>query len=179
MILVHSLGPRIGRCLLNRGQYAGAVAEVSEPVRQRLVELGREGSQWLRSLDGRVAELERIWECEIGEAMCGGSAAFVARAVDRSGRAAVVKIAIPAGGTGYSGFERELDVLTFAGPTSYVSVFDHSIEHRALLMERLGPPLAECGLDVENPDRRPGGDHLRRMASGQHEPDPTDWHRTT
>ncbi len=125
------------------------MVEPSEPVRKRLADLGDAGQEWLESLEDRIADLERIWDCHVNETLPGGSAAFVASAVDREGRPAVVKLAIPAGGTGYSGYERELNVLTIVGPEAYVAVFDHSNKHRALLLERLGRPLAECGFDVE------------------------------
>lgn len=124
------------------------MAEVTDDVRQRMAELGSEGERWLGTLDERIAALEALWGCRIEEPIGGGSAAFVAAAVDRVGRPAVVKISIPAGGVGYTGFERELDVLTLAGSRAYVAVYEHDANHRALLLERLGPPLADLGLGV-------------------------------
>lgn len=115
---------------------------------RRLSELGDEGERWLQSIDARLNTLEQLWDCRIGEALSGGSAAFVASAVDRSGRSAVVKISIPAAGTGYSGFEREHDVLMSLGPAAYVEVLESDRTHRALLLERLGAPLAEIIPDV-------------------------------
>ena len=44
------------------------------------------------------------------------------RWLDRGGQAAIVKVAIPSGGEGYSEFERELLVLTLAKHPSYVDV---------------------------------------------------------
>ena len=124
------------------------MAEVSEAVRQRLVDLGDEGRQWLARLDDTISRLEQRWDCTIAEPVAGASTAYVARASDSAGREAVAKIAIPGGGRGYAGFERELEALTLGANDAYVGVLASDVEHRGLLLERLGPPLADCGFTV-------------------------------
>ena len=71
------------------------------------------------------------------------------RWLDRGGQAAIVKVAIPSGGEGYSEFERELLVLTLAKHPSYVDVLEADVDRRALLLERLGQPLTDAAMTVE------------------------------
>jgi len=127
----------------------GAMAEVSARCRRRLDLLGAAGQRWLDDLDGLLAALERAWGCTIGAPLDGGTASFVAHATDRIGRAAVVKVAIPSGGEGYSGTEPELIVFALAPRGAYVDVLEVHTEHRAMLLEGLGPALVELDLDVE------------------------------
>jgi streptomycin 6-kinase len=125
------------------------VLEVSALVRGRLQHLGAEGRSWLDGLERMVSELESDWGCRFGNAVEGGSTAFIANAVDRHGRAAILKVAIPRGGEGYADFEREALVLSFAEGPSYVEVFEVDHQRRAILLERLGSPLAVLGLTVD------------------------------
>lgn len=115
----------------------------------RLQHLGDEGRSWLAGLEQLVTELESEWGCRVGDPVEGGSAAFIANAVDRHGRAAILKVAIPAGGDGYADFEREALVLSLAGGPSYVEVFEVDHQRRVFLLERLGPPLADLGLTID------------------------------
>ena len=92
---------------------------LSEAALRRLAELGSTGSGWIETLPATLAALEVRWGCHIGEPFGKGSASFVASAVSDDGRACAVKLAIPAGGTGYSTFERELTVLSAAPADLY------------------------------------------------------------
>jgi streptomycin 6-kinase len=125
------------------------MAEVTEAVRQRLLELGDEGQLWLDGLDSKIRALEELWGCRFGEALGGGSAAYVAQVVDRNGNDAVGKIALPDGGVGYVGFEREVAALHAGGSNAYVAILEHNAKHQALLLERLGESLEQLGFNVE------------------------------
>ncbi len=111
-----------------------------------------------------LAELESAWDCPIDDPIDGGTAAFVATAIDRGGHAAIVKVAIPSGGEGYSDFENELLVLTLAKHRSYVDVLEADVDRRVLLLERLGQPFTEAGMTT-GPDRNTWGHDDGRLAT--------------
>jgi streptomycin 6-kinase len=125
------------------------MAKVTEAVVQRLVELGDEGKQWLDELDSKIRALEQLWGCRFGEALGGGSAAYVALVTDRNGNEAIGKIALPDGGVGYVGFQREVAALQAGGSTAYVAILERNTIHQALLLERLGTSLEQLALTVE------------------------------
>lgn len=112
-------------------------------------QLGVVGRRWLDGLDSLLSELESLWSCRVERSLGGGSAAFVATAVDRAGRPAVLKVAIPAGGDGYADFDREALALRLGLRRQYVEVYEVDPVRRAFLLERLGPSLASLGLPVE------------------------------
>lgn len=126
------------------------MVEVSSSVNRRLQQLGDVGQRWLDGLDSLVAELESLWCCREERSLGGGSAAFVATVVDDSGRPAVMKVAIPAGGQGYAEFEREALALSLGRTENYVEAYAIDEVRRAFLLERLGPSLAESRLSVED-----------------------------
>jgi streptomycin 6-kinase len=123
--------------------------KTSALVLRRLQHLGDEGRTWLDGLERLVSELESEWDCRVGDPVDGGSAAFIANAIDRYGRTAILKVAIPRGGEGYADFEREALALSVAHSASYVEVFEVDHQRRAFLLERLGSPLADLGLTVD------------------------------
>jgi streptomycin 6-kinase len=124
------------------------VARVNPTVKARLADLGDVGAAWLSDLENTLAALAFEWSCTIGDSIDGGSGSFVAEAIDREGRPAIVKVSIPEGAEGYAGFARQLEALEL-GRGSFVEVFEVSSRHRALLFERLGPNLATFGYSVE------------------------------
>ncbi|WP_224362891.1 aminoglycoside phosphotransferase family protein [Hyalangium versicolor] len=123
--------------------------KLSAPTEARLSELGPRGEAWKRALPERLRALEETFGCELGEPLDGGSAAFVARVRRRDGTRAVLKVAVPHDGRGMDGFERELAILTSTRGGAYVEALAHDREHRAMLLEELGPPLERRGLSVE------------------------------
>src|SRR5580698_8847484 len=72
-----------------------APLEVPELVRQRAMSSGQVGRRWLNNLPSVVTALAEHWGLEIGTSFRGGTAAFVTAAADRSGRACVLKVAMP------------------------------------------------------------------------------------
>ena len=127
----------------------GVTVEVPEAVRRKALAVGPDGQRWLADIGRLVAELEADWDVEIGEAIVGGSGAYVANTIAPDGTEAVVKLAIPDGLEGHSPFATELDTLLLGGGEGYVSVLRFDVARRAILQERLGRPLSALGLPVE------------------------------
>lgn len=119
--------------------------EVPEFVRLKALDEGERGRAWLDGLGDMVAGLARDWDLTLGASMTGGTEAFVVEALTADGREAVLKIGVPGSDLGGG----ELRVLTAAGGRGYVEVFRHDQPRDAMLLERLGPQLAELGLSVD------------------------------
>ena len=110
-------------------------------VRQRALAAGDAGARWLDALPDLVAGLERDWGITVGEALHGGSAALVVRAITAAGEPVVFKLGSP----GYDDFAREVAVLRIAAGRGYANLLNYDAPRRAILLERLGPMLHELG----------------------------------
>lgn len=113
-------------------------------VRQKALHLGRQGEQWLADLPGVIAHLEHMWSLTVGEPLTGGSASYVARARTAEGRDAVLKIAIP-----QQGFVDQMRAIASAQGHGYVGLLGYDLEHEAMLLEALGPSMADLALSPE------------------------------
>lgn len=113
-------------------------------LRQRADRLGAEGRSWVASLPGLVADLERRWSITVGEPLSGGSASYVARARTADGVAVVLKVALPD-----KGFAEQVATLRAARGRGYANLLAWDLEHRAALLEVLGPALDQLGLSPE------------------------------
>ncbi len=113
-------------------------------VRQRALAAGDIGSRWLDALPDLVAGLERDWGITAGDALHGGSAGLVARAVNAAGEAVVLKVGSPA----HDNFANEVAVLRIAAGRGYAKLLNHDEPRRAMLLELLGPKLHDLGLPV-------------------------------
>lgn len=111
-------------------------------VRQKVAQLGDEGARWLSDLPALVAELEQRWEIVAGPALSGGTAAFVALARTNDGRDVALKIAVP-------GIDHPVSTISAADGRGYVRLLAHDPDHRAMLMEGLGPSMDTLGLPPE------------------------------
>ena len=120
---------------------------VPELVRQRAMS-NVAGRRWLDELHAVVAELCARWELQLGGSMSGGTASFVAAAVDGEGRSCVVKVAMPLDQDELDTFERSLIAHRLAGGRGCARLLDHSTSPPAMLLERLGPNLHELGMSV-------------------------------
>jgi streptomycin 6-kinase len=123
---------------------APAVA-VSERLALSLRALGAAGEAWLAGLPGLLASLEADWSVAIGPRLDGGNAAYVAEAVTHDGTLAVLKVTVPPEIDGFTPFERQLAALQLADGDPYVRLIRSDEPRRALLLERLGPPMASTG----------------------------------
>lgn len=116
--------------------------EIPEPLRLRVDATGN--TAWLDGLAQRVAELESRWKIRTERTLTGGSESLVLTAVCSDGTSAVVKLGLP----GTSDLVYEGKVLQLAAGRGYVALLMHDAELNALLLERLGGPLADLGLPV-------------------------------
>ena len=122
------------------------MVEVSEAL-GRVAGSTEAGRHWLQHLPELLRDLASEWRLTLGEPLAGGSASYVVAACTEDGKDAVLKLPLPPGIEGIGPFEVELDALLAGGPT-YVDVLAHDRSRRAVLQERLGPPLAQEPLPV-------------------------------
>jgi predicted kinase/streptomycin 6-kinase len=121
------------------------VIGVSEPVALSLQALGAAGQEWLTGLPGLLSDLATDWSITIGNRLDGGRTSYVAKVVTSDGTAAVLKVSIPPRIEEGASFQRQLTALQLAGGDPYVGLIRHDAQRRALLLQRLGPPLATLG----------------------------------
>ena len=120
------------------------MVKIPRLVQQKARSLGRQGEQWLAGLPDLIAGLERAWTITVGEPLAGGSASYVARARTATGQESVLKIAIPE-----YGFADQAHTIAGAQGRGYVRLLACDFEREALLLEALGPSLAELALPPE------------------------------
>lgn len=133
------------------GQTPGVTGPVRVPemVRRKALAVGPAGERWLDDLPALIADLSAEWRLDVGEAISGGSGAFVANAVMADGLEAVLKVAIPDGLVGHNPFDQELEMLVLGEGRGYVRVLRADEPRRVMLQERLGRPLSALGWPVE------------------------------
>jgi len=122
--------------------------ELSAMTRARLDELGSVGEAWRADLDEIVGALCSKWGLNVEGSFMGGSASLVVGTATSDGFESTLKVFIPRGGSGYGEYERELAALRRGGP-GYVALLDADEGVRAMLLERLGSPLGNSDLAVE------------------------------
>ena len=115
-------------------------------VRRRAESEGLTGRDWIASLDENLSALEHEWDLTIGEALPGGSTAFVAEAVNAAGETFIIKLATPASLIG----RHEVTVLAIARGKGYVRLIRQDAARNAMLLEPLGASLAEHDLPYRN-----------------------------
>src|SRR3954468_25035920 len=125
-----------------------ASVDLPEAVTLRARSHGAAGERWLRALPGLVDEVERRWSVTIGDALAGGSAAYVAPATTATGDTVVVKIAFPAE-LDDGAFAQSVRVYELAGGRGCATLLAHDAELSAILLQRLGRTLSSLGLPTE------------------------------
>jgi streptomycin 6-kinase len=121
---------------------------VPELVKQRAAALGAAGAQWLDELPDLVAALSERWGLRVGASMSGGTASYVAAATDRSGRACVLKVAMPSEFVDDDTFARSVLVHQLAGGRACAELLEHDPSSLAMVLERLGPNLDDLALPL-------------------------------
>lgn len=121
------------------------IITIPEPVRRKAVAAGPIGERWLTGLASQVAALAKAWGLSIGHTLTGGTEAFVAEATTADGRAAVLKLLPP----WLAADTSEFQMLLAARGQGYAEVYASDVAAGAVLLERLGPPLATLGLSVD------------------------------
>ena len=109
---------------------------------------GSAGQRWLGELPELVASLADRWGLVLGESLRGGTASFVAAATDRSGRACVLKVAMPLDMDDRDVFHRSVLVHQLADGRGCARLYEHDEVAPAMLLERLGRNLAELDLGL-------------------------------
>jgi streptomycin 6-kinase len=122
--------------------------DVPELVRQRALANSSAGRSWLDDLPDIVAGLAERWDLELGKAFAGGTAAYVVEAIDGHGEACVLKIAMPLDLDELAGFERSIVVHQLADGRACANLLDYDTDAPAMLLERLGPNLADLGYSI-------------------------------
>ena len=115
--------------------------QLPEPVRLKALSQGDVGLHWLSDLPSLVHDLAERWRIMVGEPMSGGSEGLVLPAERADGSKAILKVGIP----GISYLANEANVLRLADGRGYPALIAHDDAHNAILLERLGSPLAEQG----------------------------------
>lgn len=126
-------------------QHSRSALAIPGIVRRRAESLGEEGIRWLATLEATVEGIRDDWGLRLGEILQGGSEAFVAEVVMPGGRPAVLKIGLPGSESG----RQEAQVLLAARGRGYAAIFRYDSTRRAMLLEKLGPPLSDLQLPVE------------------------------
>jgi streptomycin 6-kinase len=96
---------------------------VPDLVRRRALTMGDTGVAWLQQLDAIVSRVAADWDLQVGR-MPGGIAA-------------VLKIAVPDPDLS----PIEADILGAADGRGYARLYRHNPAERAMVVERLGPPM--------------------------------------
>lgn len=116
--------------------------EVPEVVRAKALAVG--AGAWLVGLPDLVAALEGEWGISVGEHFADGTEAYVA-AADLAGTPAVLKLCIP---RDLDAARREITVLRLADGDGCAALLRHDVAREALLLERLGPSMADLDLPL-------------------------------
>ena len=119
------------------------IPELPEPVRRKAQNAGAD--QWLIDLPDLVAGLERDWSISTGRAYQGATEAFVAEATSPDGTPVVLKLLVPRAGNDAA---NEITVLTLTDGVGCVRLLRHDQPRQALLLERLGPSLADLAVPI-------------------------------
>ena len=122
--------------------------DVPELVRQRALSNGVAGRRWLDDLPAVVAELATRWDLELGSAFTGGTASYVVAAHDSSGRACVLKVAMPLEIHEEDAFNRSLIAHRLAGGHGCAELLRHCDSPPAMLLERLGRNRDDLGMPL-------------------------------
>jgi streptomycin 6-kinase len=122
--------------------------QLPDLVRQRALAHGSAGQSWLDELPDVVVSLSQRWQLTPGAVLTGGTAGCVIEATDSNGSACVVKIAMALDADDVAAFERSVVVHQLADGQGCVRLIDHDQDASAMLLERLGPNLADLDFSV-------------------------------
>ena len=102
----------------------------------------------MRDLPDVVASLAERWGLTLERALPGGTASFVAAAIDGTGRACVLKVAMALDAEEVEAYGRSVVAHRLAGGRGCALLFRHDEPSRAMLLERLGPNLDQLGMPL-------------------------------
>jgi len=119
------------------------VIELPAVVRNVAMAMG--AGDWIDDLPGLVAGLEQEWSIVVGRAYQDATEAFVAEAIDADGTPVVLKVILP---RHTEAVDHEITALRLADGVGCVRLLRDDPARGALLLERLGPSVAELGLPM-------------------------------
>jgi streptomycin 6-kinase len=102
--------------------------------------------QWLGDLPDLIADLEQEWSITVGRSYPAASEALVCAAVAADGSLAVLKLCVPNRG---AVAEHEITALRLINGEGSPRLLRSDVGRGALLLERLGQPMNELGLPIE------------------------------
>jgi streptomycin 6-kinase len=117
---------------------------VPEVVRNKALACG--ASDWLVALPDLVAAIEEEWSLAVGRPYQDATEAFVAAARLEDGTFASLKLVMPTSG---DAARNEATALRLAGGDGCVRLLREDLSRGALLLEQLGPSLAELHRPIE------------------------------
>jgi len=123
---------------------ASLVVSVPEVVFNKALAVGARG--WLDELPELVIRLEKEWSIIVGRPYGDATEAYVAEAILDDGTPAVLKLIIPRDG---NPAQNEITALRLIDGKGCVRLLRHDSERSALLLERLGRPMSELGLPLD------------------------------
>ena len=128
----------------------GAIDELAVPrlVRERALSGGDVGRRWLATLPDVVAGRAAHWGLRLGRPYQGGTAGYVVAAQDATGLDVVLKVAMPLDDDDVAAFRRSVTTHRLAEGRGCARLLAHDDASAAMLLERLGPNLAELGLPL-------------------------------
>jgi len=118
--------------------------DVPAVVRSKAVSCGAQ--DWLDELPETVADLAATWGLTIERTYQQATEAFVAAVIQRDGTPAALKVLVPRDG---DAARLEITVLRLADGHGCVRLLRDDVERGAMLLERLGPSMFDCGLPID------------------------------
>lgn len=122
--------------------------DVPPLVRQRAEAHGNAGQRWLDNLGLVLADLRAKWHLTLGASYAGGTAGLVMRATNANGTPCVLKVAMPLDDEEVHGFAQSVRVHELAEGRGCARLMESSALHSAMLLEQLGPNLAELDMAI-------------------------------
>jgi streptomycin 6-kinase len=119
--------------------------KVRDKVRATAEAQGAAGRSWLTNVGDSVSALAAEWGLTLGQQRSGGTASVVVEATTADGQEAALKVCVPGLDPTFS----ELRLLLAANGRGYARVLRHDKSREAILLERLGPKLAELGVSID------------------------------
>ncbi len=116
--------------------------ELDEKLRCNAAARGAEGAAWLEGLPLVLGRLEHAWGIRTGKVYPNATEAFVCEALTDQGEPVVLKLPLAT-------VSHESRILQAANGSGYVRLLRHDPASGAMLLERLGPQLAQMSLSIE------------------------------
>ena len=118
--------------------------DIPSVLRNRAKMLGDVGDAWLMSVGETLALLAEQWSLQVGAQLSGGSEALVFAVTSAEHTPAVLKLGLP------NNLTTETRILRLANGVGYAKLLAADEAHNAMLLERLGPKLADSTLPLDD-----------------------------